>query len=218
MGSVSALSEELSVTPQQFADGAALLEGFVGARDRDLYRGILAVSERAPFRNMSTTRGYSISAAMTNCGNLGWWSDRSGYRYAELDPDSGRPWPPMPAVFLTLAQEAAQAAGYEGFLPNACLINRYAPGLKMGLHQDKDEGDFEQPIVSVSLGLDVNFLFGGLSRAEKRQRIPLTHGDVVVFGGASRLNFHGVGAVRRGEHPLTGPYRYNLTFRYVAPL
>lgn len=154
-----------------------------------------------------------MSAAMTNCGCWGWFTDRRGYRYTEVDPLSGNRWPDMPECFRFLATEAADKAGYPGFQPDACLINRYEPGAKMGLHQDKDETDFSHPIVSVSLGLPVTFLFGGWVRTDKPQKVLLQHGDVVVWGGESRLKFHGVSAVKDGHHPLTGQCRINLTFR-----
>lgn len=154
-----------------------------------------------------------MSAAMTNCGALGWITDRSGYRYSSTDPQSGQPWPEMPYAFRTLARTAAEEAGFPGFLPDACLMNRYEPGAKMSLHQDKDEHDFSQPIVSVSLGLPAVFLFGGLERSDKAARVPLHHGDVVVWGGPARLRYHGILPLKTGEHSLTGAYRFNLTLR-----
>ena len=150
---------------------------------------------------------------MTNCGSLGWLSDRRGYRYVSCDPLSGNPWPPMPQVFADLAQAAAQAGGFPGFVPDACLVNRYEPGARLTLHQDKDEGDFDSPIVSVSLGLPAVFLFGGEARSERQRRIALHHGDVVVWGGAARLRHHGVLPVKEGYHELLGAQRLNLTFR-----
>ena len=167
----------------------------------------------APLRHMATPGGLRMSVAMSNCGAQGWITDGRGYRYARLDPASGRPWPPMPPVFLRLAQQAALAAGYPGFTPDACLVNRYAPGARMALHQDRDECDFTAPIVSVSLGLPATFLFGGAERADKAARIPLLHGDVVVWGGPDRLRFHGVAPLKEGEHALLGAQRINLTFR-----
>jgi alkylated DNA repair protein (DNA oxidative demethylase) len=162
---------------------------------------------------MVTPGGFTMSVAMTNCGAAGWVTDRTGYRYDPRDPDNGRPWPDMPAAFLHLATAAAEAAGYCDFVPDACLINRYQPGAKMSLHQDKDEQDFGAPIVSVSLGLPAVFLFGGLKRSEKPRRYRLAHGDVVVWGGPSRLFFHGVAPLADGEHPVLGRQRINLTFR-----
>jgi alkylated DNA repair protein (DNA oxidative demethylase) len=162
---------------------------------------------------MVTPGGHQMSVAMTNCGGLGWVTDRSGYRYDRLDPNSARPWPSMPPSFRELAREAAAQAGFDGFSPEACLVNRYLPGARMSLHQDKDEGDFGAPIVSVSLGLPATFLFGGLKRGDKAQRFRLSHGDVAVWGGPARLKFHGVAPLADGEHVLMGRQRINLTFR-----
>ena len=150
---------------------------------------------------------------MTNCGSAGWVTDRSGYRYDSADPESGKPWPPMPPSFRALAEQAAAEAGFDGFAPDACLVNRYQPGARMSLHQDRDEGDFGAPIVSVSLGLPAIFLFGGLQRSDKTQRYRLEHGDIVVWGGPARLAFHGVAPLADGEHPRMGRQRINLTFR-----
>lgn len=154
-----------------------------------------------------------MSVAMTNCGAVGWVSDRRGYRYDAIDPDSGQPWPAMPDVFADLALQAAAKAGFPDFHPQACLVNRYEPGAKLSLHQDKDELDFNAPIVSVSLGLPATFLFGGLNRTDKTARYRLAHGDVVVWGGPARLAYHGVMPLADGEHPLLGNQRINLTFR-----
>jgi alkylated DNA repair protein (DNA oxidative demethylase) len=162
---------------------------------------------------MVTPGGHQMSVAMTNCGNAGWVTDRSGYRYDNVDPESGKPWPEMPSAFRALAGQAAAQAGFEGFAPDACLINCYQVGARMSLHQDKDERDFENPIVSVSLGLSAIFLFGGLKRSDKPRRYRLEHGDIVVWGGPSRLFFHGVAPLADGEHNLLGHQRINLTFR-----
>jgi alkylated DNA repair protein (DNA oxidative demethylase) len=178
-----------------------------GGRDR---RGS-ALSPHADARRLR------MSVAMSNCGALGWVSDRQGYRYSPLDPDSGRQWPAMPEVFCQLAQMAAAAAGFPGFTPDACLINRYEPGSKLSLHQDKDERDREAPIVSVSLGLPAVFLFGGLKRKEPTTRVLLAHGDVVVWGGPARLRYHGVQTLKHGLFPETGNCRINLTFRKAGP-
>jgi alkylated DNA repair protein (DNA oxidative demethylase) len=193
--------------------GAVLLEGFALAQDQVLIDTIARIAEKAPFRHLETPGGRRMSVAMTNTGRLGWVSDRRGYRYDEIDPLSARPWPAMPAEFAALARSAASAAGFEGFAPEACLVNRYEPGAKLSLHQDRDEQNLDQPIVSVSLGLAATFLWGGQSRGDRTKRIQVRHGDVVVWGGPARLTFHGVDALARGEHPLTGPCRYNLTFR-----
>lgn len=193
--------------------GAVLQRAFAQPIAHDLIDAIESVADRAPFRHMVTRRGGTLSVAMSNCGELGWVSDRSGYRYDPIDPESGQHWPKMPPLFADLAQRAARAAGFAEFSPDVCLINRYQPGNRLGLHQDMDEGEFLSPIVSVSLGLPAIFLWGGKRRAERPRRIPLAHGDVVVWGGPARMNFHGVHSVAAGEHPLTGGSRYNLTFR-----
>ncbi len=195
------------------APEAWLLRGFAdrdGVNVLDALRAVLTV---APLRNMLTPGGQRMSVAMTNCGALGWVSDRGGYRYVQADPVGGLPWPAMPGLFLSLAQRAAQAAGFSQFVPDACLINRYHSGDKLSLHQDKDERDFDQPIVSVSLGISAVFLFGGLARKDRPRRLTLTHGDSVVWGGQSRLNYHGIAPIAPACHPLTGEYRFNLTFR-----
>lgn len=198
---------------QVLAEGAVLLCGFALPYAKDLLDGVQRVTEAAPFRHMLTPGSYSMSVAMSNCGPLGWVADRHGYRYSAVDPESGQPWPAMPDAFMWLAQEAAAQAGFAGFQPDACLINRYAPGAKLSMHQDKDEEDMRAPIVSVSLGLHAVFALGGLQRKDPAQRIPLQHGDVVVFGGPSRLRHHAVAPVKDGVHADAGPYRINLTFR-----
>ena len=178
---------------------------------------ILAELERiiaaAPLRHMVTPGGFTMSVAMTSCGSVGWVTDRSGYRYDAIDPVSGKRWPRMPPIFRELATTAAAQAGFEGFVPDACLINRYEPGTKLSLHQDKDEKDFDAPVVSVSLGLSARFLFGGLKRSDPCIRISLDHGDIVVWGGPARLAFHGVMALEEGLHTALGRQRINLTFR-----
>ncbi len=198
---------------EPLAEGAALLRGFAREADAKLFADIRAVIAAAPLRQLTTPGGLRMSVAMTNCGALGWVSDRRGYRYDALDPECAAPWPPMPASFRALAVRAAAEAGFDDFAPDACLINRYLPGAKLSLHQDRDERDLGAPIVSVSLGLPAVFLFGGLLRADKTQRVSLRHGDVVVWGGASRLRFHGVLPLAAGEHALLGSQRINLTFR-----
>jgi alkylated DNA repair protein (DNA oxidative demethylase) len=190
-----------------------LLGGFVLAAEMPLLAALDAVVAEAPFRHMVTPGGFTMSVAMTNCGAAGWVTDRRGYRYDARDPDSGRPWPAMPAAFADLARRAALAVGFGGFAPDACLINHYRPGARLTLHQDKNERDFGAPIVSVSLGLPAVFLWGGLSRADRARRVRLTHGDVVVWGGPARLVYHGVDTLKDGQHALTGATRYNLTFR-----
>ncbi len=198
---------------EQLADGALILRGRALPLETALLAAIDGIVAAAPFRRMVTPGGFEMSVAMTNCGAAGWVTDRRGYRYDAVDPDSGQAWPPMPAPFRELATEAAAAAGYAGFVPDACLINRYEPGARLSLHQDRNERDFDNPIVSVSLGLPATFQFGGLNRTDPVRKIPLRHGDVVVWGGPSRLFFHGVPALKDGEHPRLGRVRLNLTFR-----
>ena len=190
-----------------------LLRGFAGSAAAGLIADVNAITAQAPFRHMVTPGGHQMSVAMTNCGDAGWMTDRSGYRYDGIDPESRKAWPAMPASFRALAADAAAEAGFDGFSPDACLINRYVAGAKMSLHQDKDETDFSEPIVSVSLGLPAIYLFGGLKRSDKPRRYRLQHGDVVVWGGPSRLFFHGVAPLADGEHAVLGRQRINLTFR-----
>ena len=202
---------------EALSSGAVVLRGFASARADALKDDVARISAAAPFRHLVTPGGFRMSVAMTNCGELGWVSDRRGYRYDPVDPDSGRPWPPLPETFRALARDAAERAGYPGFAPDACLVNRYAPGARLSMHQDRDEQDLLAPIVSVSLGLPAVFLWGGDARADKARRIALNHGDVVVWGGPSRLRFHGVLALKDGEHPFAGAHRINITFRKVRP-
>jgi alkylated DNA repair protein (DNA oxidative demethylase) len=198
---------------EAMADGAVLLRGFAARFESELIPALRAIVAQAPFRHMSTPGGHQMSVAMTNCGDAGWVTDHTGYRYDGTDPKSGEKWPAMPPVLRELAAEAAMEGGFAGFSPDACLINRYVPGARMSLHQDKDEQDFGAPIVSVSLGIPAIFLFGGLKRSDKPLGYRLTHGDVVVWGGPSRLFFHGVAPLAEGEHALLGRQRINLTFR-----
>ena len=195
------------------AEGAVLLPGFARTIEVELLEALRAIIEQSPFRHMTTPGGHQMSVAMTNCGGFGWVTDRSGYRYDPNDPQSGKPWPPMPGAFRELARAAADRGGFGGFAPDACLVNRYQPGARMSLHQDRDENDFSAPIVSVSLGLPATFLFGGLKRSDKPRRFRLEHGDVIVWGGPTRLAFHGVAPLAEGEHSLLGRQRINLTFR-----
>ncbi|WP_411880180.1 DNA oxidative demethylase AlkB [Polaromonas sp. YR568] len=199
--------------PEVIAPGAVLLRGFALGVDEALLQAVEAVTAAAPLRHLVTPGGYTMSVAMSNCGALGWVSDRSGYRYDAKDPLSGKPWPAMPACFSDLALRAAAEAGFENFHPDACLINRYEPGARLSLHQDKDEGNMDAPIVSVSLGLPAVFLFGGLNRNDRPVRYRLQHGDVAVWGGLSRLAYHGVAPLAQGEHARLGGRRINLTFR-----
>ena len=201
------------------AEGAVLLRKFIQQNQAVLQNETLLLNDvnlivaQSPLRHMVTPSGFSMSVAMTNCGKLGWVTDRKGYRYATLDPNTGAPWPAMPASFLALATQAALEAGFADFVPDACLINQYKSGARMSLHQDKDERDFSQPIVSVSLGVPGTFLLGGFERADTTVKIQLNHGDVIVWGGASRLRYHGVLPLKAGHHPAFGSCRINLTFR-----
>ena len=211
MNAVDLFDNEVAEIP--LAPGATLLRGFALAFEDRFVATLARVVAAAPFRHMATPGGFRMSVGMTNCGALGWVSDATGYRYDACDPESGRSWPAMPEAFAELAARAAERAGYAGFVPDACLVNRYDPGARLTLHQDRNERDFGAPIVSVSLGLPAVFLFGGLRRAERPLRVPLRHGDVVVWGGPSRLRYHGVAAIRAGRHRRIGNRRINLTFR-----
>ena len=198
---------------EAMAERAVLLRGLAKPFERELIADLGEIVAQAPFRHMVTPGGHQMSVAMTNCGSVGWVTDRNGYRYDRSDPESAKPWPAMPPSFRALAGQAAAQAGFGGFAPDACLINRYEPGARMSLHQDKDELDLGAPIVSVSLGLPAIFLFGGLQRSDKPRRFRLEHGDIAVWGGPSRLAFHGVAPLADGEHALIGRQRINLTFR-----
>jgi alkylated DNA repair protein (DNA oxidative demethylase) len=203
---------------ESLAPGAVVLRRFALKQTDALLVGIEQVTQHSPLRHMVTPGGYTMSVAMTNCGDLGWATDANGYLYSSLDPHTGNPWPAMPVAFSALCHTAAVAAGYADFTPDACLINRYAPGAKLSLHQDKDEPDLRAPIVSVSLGLPAIFQFGGLKRSDPLKRLMLEHGDVVVWGGESRLFYHGISALKPGHHPATGECRYNLTFRQARKI
>jgi DNA oxidative demethylase len=205
------------VRPSQeaMAERAVLLRGFAKPFEGDLIADLRDIVAQAPFRHMVTPGGHQMSVAMTNCGSVGWVTDRTGYRYDGADPESGKPWPAMPPSFRALAGQAAAEAGFDGFCPEACLINRYQPGARMSLHQDKDETDFAAPIVSVSLGLPAIFLFGGSKRSDRPRRFRVEHGDIAVWGGPTRLAFHGVAPLADGEHAMMGRQRINLTFRKV---
>ena len=197
--------------------GAMVLRGFAGARAATLKEDVARVAAAAPFRHLVTPGGLRMSVAMTNCGELGWVSDRRGYRYDPVDPESGLRWPALPESLRELARDAAARAGHADFTPDACLVNRYEPGARLSLHQDRDEKDLRAPIVSVSLGLPAVFLWGGHERGDPSRKLALYHGDVVVWGGPSRLRFHGVQPLKDGEHPFGGALRINLTFRKVRP-
>jgi len=206
-------TESYAQNAHAIAKGATLLHGFAAGAAPSLLQAIEDVVAAAPLRHMITPGGYRMSVAMTNCGAAGWVTDRSGYRYDARDPLTGKPWPAMPGIFSDLARRAASAGGFGNFEPDACLINRYDPGARLTLHQDKNERDYTAPIVSVSLGLPAVFLFGGLRRKDRPQRMRLESGDVAVWGGPTRLAYHGVAPLADGDNPLTGRCRYNLTFR-----
>lgn len=198
---------------EAMAEGAVLLRGFALPAEAEILAALETVVAAAPFRHMVTPGGHVMSVAMTNCGAAGWVTDLTGYRYDAIDPDSGERWPALPASFARLADQAAREAGYAGFVPDACLINRYEPGARLSLHQDRNERDFVHPIVSVSLGLPAVFQFGGLKRTDPVRKFALRHGDVAVWGGPSRLYHHGVVALKDGEHERLGRMRINLTMR-----
>ena len=197
----------------RLSDAAFVLRGFALPYASELMPAITEIDANSPFRHMQTPGGFTMSVALTNCGALGWTTDRRGYRYSTVDPETGAPWPHMPEVFARLASAAASAAGFDGFEPDACLINRYVPGARLSLHQDKNERDYEAPIVSVSLGMKATFLFGGHERSDSTAKVPLEHGDVMVWGGVDRLRYHGVMPLKGEPHPLLGNQRINFTFR-----
>ncbi|MCF4996376.1 DNA oxidative demethylase AlkB [Pseudomonas syringae] len=198
---------------EQIGEQSWVLRGFALPCMDLLLPALKDVLQHSCSRHMVTPGGFSMSVATSSCGDLGWVTDRSGYRYSTVDPLTGSRWPTMPGVFAKLAQDAARVAGFPDFAADSCLINRYLPGAKMSLHQDKDEKDYGLPIISLSLGLPAMFLFGGFARGDKSQRIPLLHGDMVVWGGVDRLRFHGVLPIKPGHHPRLGEQRINLTFR-----
>ena len=204
---------QCSSEKEELCSGAFLLRGFVRSHQELLLGALQVITAESPFRHMITPGGFCMSVALTNCGSYGWVSDRRGYRYNAIDPESGKPWPSMPAIFLKLAQEAAMNAGFKNYVPDACLVNRYEPGTRLSLHQDRNEYDLNSPIVSVSLGIPAIFLWGGLQRKDKPIRILLMHGDVMVWGGPARLHYHGVLPIKESYHSFVGRHRINLTFR-----
>ncbi len=207
--------DPLLSSAEPLEEGAVILRGFAVSQAPVLVKEVERIASAAPFRHLITPGGYTMSVAMTNCGRVGWVSDRTGYRYDSVDPDTSRPWPPLPAAFLELAVNAASKAGFANYNPDACLINRYIEGAKLSLHQDRDEKDAWAPIVSVSLGIPAMFLWGGKRRSDPVRRLRLENGDVVVWGGPARFAYHGVAPLKPAEHPLTGAVRINLTFRKV---
>ncbi len=210
---VSLFPELTPPSIESLAEGVTLLRAFCLDQAPALFEAVSSIETTSPFRHMVVPAGHTMSVAMTNAGELGWTTDRTGYRYSPIDPANDRPWPAIPAVLLDLAQSAAAGAGFPGFTPNSCLINRYAIGARLSLHQDKNEQDYGHPIVSVSLGLPATFLLGTLRRTDTPRRIRIEHGDVLVWGGPARLVYHGVAPIAQGGHPLTGPFRINITFR-----
>ncbi len=198
---------------QLLGPNAVVLCGFALPYVGEVIPAIADIETVSPFRHMVTPGGFTMSVALTNCGELGWTTDRRGYRYTVVDPESGRRWPAMPGAFARLADEAASAAGFDDFAPDACLVNRYMPGARLSLHQDKNERDYESPVVSVSLGMCATFLFGGHSRSDPTVKVSLYHGDVVVWGGVDRLRYHGVMPLKGDPHPILGSQRINFTFR-----
>lgn len=210
------LFDTLPAGLEKIGEQSVVLRQFASPMQNELMAAIDQISRQAPFRHMLTSGGYTMSAAMTSCGALGWITDRQGYRYQSVDPLSGKQWPAMPPVFQTLAQQAASMAGFEHFQPDSCLINAYGVGAKMSLHQDKNERDMTQPVVSVSLGITATFLFGGLQRQDNTQKIVLQHGDVVVWGGVDRLRYHGILPLKSASHLRLGERRINMTFRQAG--
>jgi len=208
-------NDERSTSRESLEEGAVLLRGIASSQAPVLLEEVERIAQRAPFRHLVTPGGYSMSVAMTNCGRVGWVSDRTGYRYDPADPDTGHPWPPIPEAFHRIAVLAATAAGFEGYDADACLINRYVAGAKLSLHQDRDEKDAWAPIVSVSLGVSATFLWGGKRRSDPVRRLRIENGDIAVWGGPARFIYHGVAPLKPGWHPLTGSERINLTFRKV---
>lgn len=198
---------------ERLSSGTVLLRRFALGEAERIWAEVQEILQHAPLMTMHTPSGLPMSVTTSSCGRWGWVTDEQGYRYTGINPASGQPWPAMPLVLRQLAKRAAQAAGFAGFEPDACLINCYGVGARMGLHQDRDERDFRQPIVSLSLGMPAVFLLGGLHRHDPQHKLRLVHGDVLVWGGVDRLRFHGVAPVKLDVHPLLGDQRFNLTFR-----
>jgi len=198
---------------EALAAGAMILRSFASDAEESLLATVAQLAVISPLRQMTTPGGYRMSVAMMNTGAVGWVTDERGYRYDPVDPLTQAPWPAMPESFHALAQLAALRAGFAGFEPDACLVNRYEPGARLSLHRDYDERDATAPIVSVSLGVPAKFLWGGLKRSDPIRRLVLHSGDVVVWGAQSRFVYHGIAPLQPGHHLLTGQDRINLTFR-----
>jgi alkylated DNA repair protein (DNA oxidative demethylase) len=208
------LFAQLPVEPthEEVHPGAVLMRGLALAEDREFLAAVDGIAAAAPLHQAYTPAGQRMSIMVTDCGD----SRAFANRWTANNPGSPRHWPPMPEVLREFAVYAASRAGFPRFRPDACHINRYQAGNKLGLHQDRHECDLTQPIVSVSFGLQCTFLFGGFERTSPARHILLEHGDVFVWGGPSRMRFHGVQPLKPGSHLLTGPYRINLTFRKIA--
>jgi DNA oxidative demethylase len=201
------VSDLFLYAPQQLQDDFFLLKRFV--ESERLSQDIKHVINQAPLRKLTVPGGKTMSVAMTNCGSVGWISDALSYRYSPTDPTTNLAWPTMPSSFLEIAKKASSLVGFDHFTPDACLINQYSSGAGMGLHQDRDERDLSQPIVSVSIGDSCKFIVGGTQRKDPQRSFTLSDGDVLVWGGRSRLVFHGVRPMPR----LDGVLRFNLTLR-----
>ena len=203
---------ETEPTYEEVTPGAVLMRGLALPQDREFLAAVDTITAAAPVHHAVTPSGLPMGVMVTDCGD----SRAFANRWDPANPTHKRVWPPMPVVLRDFAIRCAVRAGFPKFRPDACHINQYEAGIKLGLHQDRHECDMTQPIVSVSFGLECVFLFGGLQRMDKPRHILLEHGDVFVWGGPARMCFHGVQPLKPGSHPLTGPYRINLTFRKIA--
>lgn len=210
------VQEKAAEEPVRLGEGAFIFPGMALPHAEALLDAARAIARKAPFRHLMTPGGHRMSVAMTACGDWGWNSDRKGYRYTRTQSETGEAWPPIPGSFERLVRQATMAAGFSEAPLQSGLINLYRPGTRLSLHQDRDEEATDVPIVSVSLGVAATFLWGGLTRKDPVRRFRLSHGDVVVWGGPSRLVFHGVAPLARSTHPATGECRVNLTFRRVT--
>jgi len=199
-------------THEEIFPGAVLMRSLALPQDNEFFTAAEAIIAARPLHHTTTPSGLPMGVMVTDCGD----SRAFANRWDTANPERMRLWPPMPPLLRDFAIRCAVRSGFPQFRPDACHINRYQAGTKLGLHQDRHECDWTQPIVSLSFGLECIFLLGGLQRTDKPRRILLEHGDVIVWGGPSRMRFHGVQPLKPGHHPLTGPYRYNLTFRKIA--